>query len=195
MFWRMWFLTKKEIMKLIQEFTTKKDRVIQIIEPTLDLLDQVLVFANKLAKENTFLSFDPGKEILREDEEKWLSTQIERNSKNISSLRWAICDGRIIGSVDIYRGMNVREYHVGTVSIMIDSDFRSEGLGTFLMEMIFDCGRKMGLRTAVLDVFSDNESALALYAKVGLVECGKIPDGFYRNNKFSDKISMSKRLL
>jgi RimJ/RimL family protein N-acetyltransferase len=182
-------------MKIIQEFITKKDRKIQIIEPTMDLLDEVLVFANKLAKENTFLSFDPGKEILREDEEKWLSAQIERNTKVISSLRWAIFDGKIIGSVDIHHGINVREYHVGTIGIMVDSDFRGEGLGKFLMDLIFDCGRKMGLRTAVLDVFSDNEPARALYAKVGMVECGRLPDGFYRQNKFSDKIMMSKRLL
>ncbi|MEI6039786.1 MAG: GNAT family protein [Candidatus Berkelbacteria bacterium] len=182
-------------MKIIQEFTTKKNRKVQIVEPTMDLLDEVLAFANKLAKENTFLSFDPGKKIMREDEEKWLATQIERNTKGISSLRWVIFDGKIIGSVDIYHGMNVREYHIGTIGIMVDRDFRGEGLGTFLMEMIFDCGRKMGLRTAILDVFSDNEPARALYAKVGMKEYGILPDGLYRNKRFSDKIMLSKRLL
>ena len=182
-------------MKIIQEFITKKNRKIQIIEPTLDLLDEMVVFINRLAKENTFLSFDPSKETTRVDEEKSILNQIERNANGFGALRWAICNSKIVGLVDIRHITNVREYHIGSVSIMVDQDFRGEGLGTFLMEMIFELGRKMGIRTAILDVFSDNEAALALYTKLGMTQYGSLPDGLYRNKKFSSKILMSKRLL
>lgn len=182
-------------MKIIKSFKSKSGKNIQIVEPSMDLLDKLLIFANKLAKEDTFLTFDPGKEILLEDEEKWLKAQITNREKGKGFLGWAIFNNHIIGSVDINRGNCVRDYHIGMVGIMVDSDFRGEGLGKFLMEFILQKGQELGTRTAMLDVFSDNEIARNLYKKAGFKEFGTLPDGLYRKKKFSDRIYMYRRLL
>lgn len=182
-------------MKILTKFTTKKGRVIEIVEPTMDRLEDVLRFVNKLAQEDTYLSFHPGKEILRDDEEKWLANQI-KNIKNGSTLLfWAICDSKIVGSVDINRGKSVREWHVGTIGLMIDSELRGEGLGKFLIELIIEKAKDAGIRTAILGLFSDNEIAKNLYQKVGFIQYGLLPDGVYRKKKFSDHILMYKKLL
>jgi len=182
-------------MKIIEEFTTKKNKKVQIVLPTMDMLDEVLVYANKLAKEDTFLTFHPAKEITKENEKIWLENQIQAISDGSTVLFWAVYNGKIVGSVDINRGKNIREWHTGTMGIMVDSDFRGEGLGLFLMELILQKAKEAGIRTAELACFSDNAPALALYKKVGLKEYGRLPDGLYRKQKFSDKIYMYKQLL
>ena len=63
------------------------------------------------------------------------------------------------------------------------------------MQKILEKGKEMGIRTAILDVFSDNEIARNLYKKVGFKEYGTLPDGLYRKKNFSDRIYMYKRLL
>jgi RimJ/RimL family protein N-acetyltransferase len=182
-------------MKIIQSFQSKTGKNIEIVEPSMDRLDDVLLFVNKLAKEDTYLSFHPGKEILRDDEEKWLQGQIKSIEDGASLLYWAISDGKIVGLVDVRRGKSVREWHVGTIAIMVDIDFRGEGLGKFLMELILKYAKEVGIRTVKLDAFSDNEIAISLYKKVGFTVFGVLPDGLYRQKKFSDRVYMYKQLL
>ncbi len=182
-------------MKIIESFKTKSGKNIDIIEPSIDWLDEVLCWANTLAKEDTFLTFDPGKEILREDEEKWLQNQIIYREKGTAFLFWAICDNHIVGSVDIHRGFSVRDYHVGNIGLMIDKEFRGDGLGKYLLNFILEKAKKSGIRTAILHVFSDNEIAYNLYKKMGFLEYGKLPDGLWRKYHFSDDIYLYKQLL
>jgi RimJ/RimL family protein N-acetyltransferase len=182
-------------MKIIKEFTTKSGKKIQLVEPTIDRVDDVTRFANKLAREDTFLSFDPGKELVREDEEKWLQNTIEGLSKGKTFFYFALYENKIVGSVDIHRGHSVRDYHIGTVGLMVDVDFRGEGIGKFLLESILNKAAKEGIRTAVLDCFSNNEKALNLYEKVGFIKYGSLPDGLYRKREFADRVHMYKRLI
>jgi RimJ/RimL family protein N-acetyltransferase len=181
-------------MKTIEKFITKTGREVEIIEPTMEWLDEILRFANTLAKEDTFLSFYPGKEIVHEDEEKWLASQIERRKAGLGFLYWAIYNGKIVGSVDVNRGSSVRNYHVGTIGIMVDKNFRGEGLGKFLLQFVVSQAKTEGMRLVRLGVFSDNEIARNLYNKMGFIEYGVLPDGLYRKGKFSDYISMYKRV-
>ena len=179
---------------VIEKFTTKTGKEVEIIEPTMDWLDEVLLFVNALAEEDSFLSFHPGQKINREDEEKWLANQIERRKKGLGFLYWAIYNGKIIGSVDVHRGSSVRDYHVGLIGLMIDKGFRGEGLGKFLLQFVVDRAQAEGMRLVRLGVFSDNEIARNLYKKMGFIEYGVLPEGLYRKGKFSDYICMFKRV-
>ncbi len=182
-------------MKPITTFTTKSGREVQIIEPTTEWLDEITRWTNIIAKEDTFLTFDPGKVIIKEDEEKWLKHQIVCKEKGTGLLFWAIYNNQIIGSVDIHRGSSIRDYHIGTVGLIVDQNFRNDGLGKFLLNLILEKATELGIRTAILQVFSDNETGLALYQKAGFIEYGKLPDGLWRKNHFSDDIFMYKHLL
>jgi len=181
-------------MTKLTEFKTKKDRIVDIIEPTADLLDEILEFVNALAHEDTFLTFHPGKMITRDEEEGWLKNNLEAIKNQSLLIYWAISNGKIAGVVEIRRGNSVREWHIGTIGLMVDQNFRGEGLGRFLLEFILKKAKELGIRTAIVTLFSDNEIAKNLYKKIGFVEYGVLPDGVYRKNEFSDHILMYKRV-
>jgi len=175
-------------------FVTKKGKLIKIVEPSMNRTNEILFFANKLVKEDTFLSFNPSKEITFEEEEKWLSAQIEKMKIGSSLLYWATCNDKIIASVDICRGNTCRDTHVGTIGLMIDIDFRGEGIGKFLLDHILKKARENNFKIVILSVFSDNVNALSLYRKMGFKQWGKLLSGLYRRGKFSDLIKMYKNL-
>ena len=45
-----------------------------------------------------------------------------------------------------------------------------------------------------LTVFSDNNPAISFYKKVGFKEWGRLPNGLFRKNRFSDSVKMYKEL-
>ena len=177
-------------MKILEKFTTKKGRIVEIVEPTMELLDKFLEFSNKLAKEDTFLTFYPAKLYTLEEERKCLSDNIDQVKNGSGLFYWVIFNNQVIGTVDIRRGNSVRNWHVGKVGLMIDQDFRGDGLGKFLMKFILEKAKKAGMKTASLTVFSDNDIAISLYNKLGFKEWGRLPDGLYRKKKFSDAVKM-----
>jgi GNAT superfamily N-acetyltransferase len=56
---------------------------------------------------------------------------------------------------------------LGLRSIAVDQDHRRQGHGTAIVSALLEWGAERGARTAYLQVFADNEPALALYAKLG----------------------------
>lgn len=119
-------------------------------------------------------------------------TQLKASSKQAS--RYSTSENKIVGQVDVHRG-GTRDWHVGKIGLMVDKDFRQDGIGKFLLEYILKQSKKMGIKTAVLDSFADNIIAIAFYKKMGFREFARLPKGFYRKGKYSDKIEMYKNLL
>ena len=180
-------------LKVLAKFTTKKGREIEIWEPSIERLDDLLGFVNRLVAEDTFLSLT-GKPKTIEEERLWLKSNIENMKVGKSYLIWAVYNNKIIGQCDIVRG-GARDFHVGNIGLMVDKDFRGEGIGRFLIEYILKEARKMeDLKIVKMSVFSDNEVAIDLYKKLGFKEYSRLPDGFIRQDKFSDHLMMYKNL-
>lgn len=190
----------ESIMKQIDEFILKDGRKVGIVLPSMKGLKAITNFINKLSKEDTFLSF-AGEEYSLQMEKNWLKNALNEIKFKKNFIIWAIYDdpstalgaGKIVGGCDIKVGRS-RESHVGTLGLMVDKDFRGQGLGEQLLKMVLEHGKKMGLKIAKLNVFHDNIRARNLYKKIGLVEYGKLPNGMYRKGKYSDKIEMYKNL-
>jgi len=179
-------------VKKIDTFKLKDGREVSIVLSDISGLKAVTDFVNKLSKEDTFLSF-AGEEYSLEKEEAWLQNTLNEIKFKKNYILWAVINGQIIGNVDIKVG-RAREEHVGTIGLMVDSDFRGQGLGEYLIRQILEKGQEMGLKIATLNVFSDNIPALKLYEKVGFKEYGRLSKGFFRKEKFSDKIEMHRLL-
>lgn len=180
-------------MKILTKFTSKSGKEILVIEPDLKFLNQITEFINRLAKEDTFLSFLPNKEITKKEEKKWLVNTLNQIKNNRTISVWAIYDNKIVGTCDCIKG-GTRDPHVGTVGLMVDQDFRSDGIGRFLFDYIIQETKKRGVKILVLSLFSDNEIASSMYKKFGFKEYGNLPKGLYRKGKFSDHIWMFKTL-
>src|SRR3989344_7263662 len=137
-------------MKILTKFQTKSGRKIEVIDPSHEQIFALVEFVNRLIKEDTFLRFT-GQPKTFAEEKKWL----EANLKNIQSGRtflcWAVFEGKIIGSSDIVRGEN-RDWHVGRIGLMVDRDFRREGIGEFLLKFVLNQAKKMKIKIAILDL-------------------------------------------
>lgn len=180
-------------MKILTKFTSKSGKEIEIIEPDLKYLNQITDFVNRLAKEDTFLSFLPNKEISKKVEKKWLVNTLNQIKNNRTLSAWAVFDNKIIGTCDCIKG-GTRDPHVGTVGLMVDKDFRFDGIGRFLFDYIIKEAKKRGAKILILSLFSDNLIALSMYKKFGFKEYGNLPNGLYRKGKFSDHVWMYKEL-
>ncbi|MFA6492685.1 MAG: GNAT family N-acetyltransferase [Patescibacteria group bacterium] len=179
-------------MKPISKFTSHSGKEIEIYLPTLEKTSELLEFINRLTKEDTFLSLT-GKPKTYTEEENWIKNTILNMKAGRSFACLAVFDGKIIGSSDVNRG-GTRDWHVGTVGLMVDEDFRRDGLGRFLLEYVLEKSKEMGIKIAILRVFSDNEIAKKLYQKLGFKEYGNLPNGLYRKDKYSDNIEMYKEI-
>lgn len=180
-------------MNILTRFTTKNGREVEIVEPGTEKLPQLLEFVNRLVAEDTFLSLT-GQPKTLEEERLWLKSNIENIKVGKTVFAWAIYNGKIIGQCDLNRG-HTREPHVGTIGLMVDKDFRGEGIGRFLIEFILEHAKQMsGLKIVKLFIFDDNEIAKNLYQKLGFQEFARLPGGFYRQGKYSDALQMYREL-
>ncbi|KKQ74376.1 MAG: GCN5-related N-acetyltransferase [Berkelbacteria bacterium GW2011_GWB1_38_5] len=180
--------------KPLMKFMSKSGKEIEIYEPSLDRLDQILKFVNDLSKEDTFLSFIPEKPITKIEEELWLKSVLNNIKYKKAYVIWAICNDKIVGSCDVYQGGTARDKHVGKIGIMVDKNFRREGIGSFLLNLIIEHAKNMEMNIVSLTVFSDNNPAISFYKKVGFKEWGRLPNGLFRKNRFSDSVKMYKEL-
>jgi len=176
----------------LEKFKSKSGKEIEIWLPTLDRVDALLEFINRLTAEDTFLSFTGEPKTLIE-EEHWIKSAISNIRSGRSFAVWAIFDGKIVGFADVNRG-GTRDFHVGKIGLMVDKDYRREGIGKFLLEFILKKSKQMNIKIAVLDIFGDNEVGLSLYKKLGFKEYARLPKGFHRQKKYSDAIGMYRNL-
>ena len=122
---------------------------------------------------------DKNVDILEFTDESWLDNYVKMNRvnplnrpvlkkiidqiilpKGLFSLK---LDGLIVGC-----GLGVIEnQYIGLFDIVIDKQYRNQGLGQTLIENILRWGKSKGAETGYLQVLSDNASAIRLYEKVG----------------------------
>lgn len=81
-------------------------------------------------------------------------------------------DSVLAGNVMVYRRSGRHYAHVGEIAIVVANDQRGSGFGRTLMEMAIAWCRAVGLTKLSLQVFTDNERAIALYRALGFVEEG-----------------------
>lgn len=163
----------------------------KIVAPTIELWPQLIEFYQRLTEEDTMINrYD---NINPQEEKQKLELKIKEIETGNGIHFWAVDQNKIIGVCGISR-KGGRSWHVGNVGLMIDRDFRREGIGRHLMEIILEKAKNIKLKIAILDLFAINKPAKKLYLKMGFRKYGCLPNGFYYQNKFIDKIEMFKNL-
>lgn len=181
-------------MKIVYQGKTKSGKDILVRYPEMKDLEKLLYFINELSDERTFITYQ-GEHETKESEGKWLVDQLKEieNKKTVYLL--AFCGDVLIGSCQINMKSKV-EKHVGIFGIIIEKEFRGDGLGKILVDLVFTESKKelSELKIITLEVYSTNEIARNLYKKVGFVEYGILPEGISRNGKFEDQVLMYKKI-
>jgi len=181
-------------MKIVFQGKTKNGLDIVIRYPQIGDEAEMLKFINQISDERTFIRYQGEHETL-EGEIKYLESGLEaiKNHKEVRLLVFS--NNQLIASTDIHL-LDKTEKHIGVFGIIINKDFRGEGIGKLLMELILKEAEKEmpGLKVVTLEVYEKNEVAQNLYKKMGFIQYGRLPNGIMRGSNFEDGIFMYKNI-
>lgn len=181
-------------MKIVFEGKSKKGNKIIIRYPSFSDLDEMLRYINKLSDEKTFIRYQ-GEHETQETESKYLESRLEAivNKKAVHLLVFS--DNNLIAASEI-RLQDKTERHIGILGITVVKEFRGQGIGKLLMELVLKEAEKeiKDLKIITLQVYSTNPVAKKLYVEFGFVEYGRLPNGIFRKNAFEDTILMHKNI-
>ncbi|MBI4097434.1 MAG: GNAT family N-acetyltransferase [Candidatus Levybacteria bacterium] len=178
--------------KVVYQGKSKKGNAFIIRYPVMGDVRKTWEYINKISKEKTFIMYQ-GEEISLEHETDYLTKQLQKIAKNQSVVLLVFIGEKLIG----ISGIDMRDRatsHQGVFGISIDRDFRGEGIGKKLIEIIIKEAKEKipQLKIISLGVFGDNPKACKIYESFGFVELGRLPEGILHNGKYVDHIYMYK---
>lgn len=81
----------------------------------------------------------------------------------------AVVDGRVVGQGWL-QAMGGRRRHVGQPGVAVLDEYWRRGIGRALLEALIDLGENwLGLTRLELEVYTDNDAAIALYERLRFV--------------------------
>lgn len=162
----------------------------------IEIREAVSTDAEQLAKvmrnaeESGYMLFDPGeREIILEPFAKFIETT---NKQEKSRVFIASEKERILGYLIVQSEKPRRISHRAYIVIGIHSDSRGKGIGKALFLHLIAWAKKVNLHRLDLTVIAENESAVALYKKMGFEIEGVKRDSLLINDKYMDEYYMSK---
>ncbi len=181
-------------MKIVYKGKTKsgQDIIIRYLGP--DDVVEMTRYINELSKEKTFITFQ-GEEVSPEGEKEYLDGFLKKIKEKTALKLLVIHDSKVIGVSDIHLGERTQK-HIGIFGITVAKEFRGQGIGKLLMDLILNEARKEMpyIKIVTLAVFAKNSIARRIYEGFGFIEYGKLPNGIMRNNAFEDEIFMYKNI-
>jgi RimJ/RimL family protein N-acetyltransferase len=156
--------------------------------------EEMLKFANLLVREKRtnreigVASFD--KRLTREEETKFVRSNVELAEKKQGVTTVALLGGRIVGECSLRRRGPSDLRHTGILGIVVLDGFRGMGIGEGLMKEVLRKARRIGVWLVELEVVSGNDIAVHLYEKLGFRKVGVIPDKVLRDGKLRDMVVM-----
>lgn len=181
-----------ESKNILKEFTTKSGKKAKIRLMKQVDTEQLCAYINKLSKEDTYILYS-GEEITLDEEKDYVGTAL-KNMKNGDSVH-IVCEieGEIVSSSSVERKKvyKKRTYHVVSLGISVAKEWRAEGLGTVIMQVLIDQAKTIdGIKILELHVFSNNQVAMNLYKKFGFYEVARVPDQIYHRGEYVDLVTM-----
>ena len=118
---------------------------------------------------------------------------MSKDSEN-SVVLIALDNDQIIARAELVGYYPARIRHRAIFSISVKKEYWNQGIGTEMIEKIFEQARNMKIRIIELEAITDNERGIHLYHKMGFADIGIYKDYFYVNGMFKDAVVMQKIL-
>lgn len=101
-------------------------------------------------------------------------------------------DGAVIGHIVLFRGKGFQS-HSGWFGLAVHEDWWRRGVGSALMAAMIDTAHNwLGLTRISLEVFTDNDPAIALYRKFGFEIEGTMRRRVFRMGRYADGYMMAR---
>ena len=94
--------------------------------------------------------------------------------------------GEPVGLLDLFRIDADVMQHVMSLGMYVRAEYHGLGVGTALMDAMKVLAKRLNVSRIILTVFEGNTPAERLYAKVGFIECGKLP-GWLQEGYINEK--------
>jgi putative acetyltransferase len=105
----------------------------------------------------------------------------------------AVVDSEVVGVIGLHTSSKPRANHRAEIGMMVRDDWQGKGVGTALVRAVVDLADKwLNLTRLELTVFTDNESAIALYRKFGFEIEGTLHKYAFCDGKFLDAYAMAR---
>lgn len=103
-------------------------------------------------------------------------------------------DGQVVGSAGLHPvGASLRRRHAMMLGITVVGEAQGQGVGTALMQAMCDYADRWAQVLRIeLDVFADNQRAIALYRKFGFEVEGTHRAYALRDGAYVDSLSMAR---
>ncbi|MCP9267856.1 GNAT family N-acetyltransferase [Xenorhabdus sp. XENO-1] len=101
-------------------------------------------------------------------------------------------DGKVVGTVSLFTFANPRRRQVVGIGIGVDAAYSGQGVGSKMMAFVIDYAFNWLAAVRIeLEVFTDNEKAIALYTKFGFEKEGVLRKASLKNGQYCDVMAMS----
>ena len=154
--------------------------------------EEFLSLCKKIDAETQFMMFEPGERLTTIKEQR---EEIRDNlSKYNQTIFVAEKDSQLIGYLSAYGGRYKRNSHCVYIITGILQAFTSQGIGTRLFEEFEKWAKKNKFHRLELTVMIHNETAIALYKKIGFEIEGRKQQSLVINGSCVDEYWMAKLL-
>lgn len=174
-----------------KKFLAKNGEEIVLRTPLREDLDELIKYANALSQEDTYLIL-AGEVVTREEEIRYLDQilfEIERANRFHV---FAFVKDKLVANADIHRitRFRTRSFHVGEMAISVAKEYRGQGIGREILQILIYESKKMGLQLLILDAFAENVRAIELYKTLGFKISGEHPNFFRYKTRLMGQVLM-----
>lgn len=170
-----------------------KDRKLLLRTPTEEDAPKMLAYLNQVCSETRFLLREPEETVLSlEQEHSFIRSQ---NASENSLILLGFLDGEYAGNCSLSGMSLMRCRHRAEIGIAILQKYTGMGIGTCMLQSLIDAAGEFGIEQLELEVSVENETAIALYEKMGFQIFGTLPNNMkYKDGTYTDVYWMMKKL-
>jgi len=155
--------------------------------------EAIVVFYNRVGGETTYLSFEKDEYPLDTAAQ---TDYIENTfTQSHCTMILALVNDRIVGIGTIMSENKIKSRHIGGLGIVIEKEHQGQGIGSEVMRRLIEFCRTNGITTKIkLDTRTDNETAVALYRRLGFEIEGELKNDALVNGTYYDIYVMGMML-
>lgn len=106
----------------------------------------------------------------------------------------ACVENEVVGSISLHLNPNrPRRKHAANLGMAVRQDWQGKGIGTAMLQAAVEFAEKwLNISRLELEVYVDNEPAIALYKKFGFEIEGRMKQDSFRDGKYEDVYYMAR---